>query len=169
MRHGIRLGVDVGSVRVGLAVCDPDGLLATPVDTLRRDSDGNSDVQQVAQQAAERDAIEVVVGLPRSLDGHEGAAAQVARDWARLLQSVAPGLPIRLVDERLTTVASHRLLREAEISTRHSRSFVDQQAAVMILQAALDGERSSGAPAGQLLGARKPRHRGRSGPKGQVE
>lgn len=169
MRDGIRLGVDVGSVRVGLAVCDAAGVLATPVATLHRDAGANADVRQVATEAGERGAIEVVVGLPRSLDGHEGAAAEIARAWAATLRSVAPDLPIRMVDERLTTVESHRLFREANISTRQSRSFVDQQAAVMILQAALDAERVSGQPAGQLLGARKPRHRGRSGAKGQQE
>lgn len=169
MRNGIRLGIDVGSVRVGLAVCDPDGVVATPVATLRRDPGADSDVHQVAAQVLERGAVEVVVGLPRGLDGNEGKAAQAARDWASRLHDLDPDLPIRLVDERMTTVESHRMMRDAQISTRQSRSFIDQQAAVMILQAALDIERGSGQPAGQLLGARKARHRGRQGAKGQLE
>lgn len=167
MRHGIRLGVDVGSVRVGLAVCDADGLVATPVATLERDRGADSDVRRVLTEAHERSAIEVVVGLPRSLDGHEGKAAESARQWARRLRELDGELPVRFVDERLTTVESHRLMREAQITTRQSRNFIDQQAAVMILQAAIDIERSSGQPAGQLLGGRKARHRNRPGAEGQ--
>lgn len=169
MRTGVRLGVDVGSVRVGLAACDPDGILATPVRTLARDTGAQTDVHEVAQEAVRRQAVEVIVGEPRGLDGASGAAVARAREWAATLMRVSPGLPVRMVDERLTTVDAHRALREAKISTREGRDFVDQQAAVMILQVALDTERTTGRPAGTLLGARKPRHRGRTRAKGQQE
>lgn len=157
MRHGIRIGVDVGSVRVGVAVCDPDGVLATPLRTLRRAGD-ESDIQEVAQLAADSTAIEVVVGLPLSLDGTERAAAEVARGWAKALRRRAPGLAVRLVDERMTTVDAHRAMQASGLRERDRRDVIDQQAAVLILQAALDAERISGQPAGELVGGRKPRH-----------
>ncbi|WP_328823305.1 Holliday junction resolvase RuvX [Metallococcus carri] len=159
----MRIGIDVGSVRVGVARSDPDGLIATPHDTFTRDASGDADVRAVAALAAEIAAVEVVVGLPRSLDGSEGAAAAAARDWAARLQRQAPALGIRLVDERLTTVDAHRAMREAGRTTRQTRSVIDQQSAVMILQAALDQERSTGRPAGLVVGGRKPRHRRREG------
>ncbi len=154
MRSGVRLGVDVGRVRVGVAVCDPDGTIATPLATV-----GHQDVQRVADEAREREAIEVVVGLPLGLDGSEGAAAQSARAWAKALRARVGTVPVRLVDERLTTVDAHRAMREAGRRERTTRSVIDQQAAVLILQVALDSERNSGKPAGELVGGRKPRHR----------
>lgn len=162
MRRGVRLGVDVGRVRVGVAVCDPDGMIATPLATV-----GHSEVRRVADEAAERGAVEVVVGLPLGLDGREGAAAQSARAWAKDLHARMPEIPIRLVDERLTTVDAHRAMREAGRRERTTRSVIDQQAAVLILQVALDSERNSGKPAGELVGGRKPRHR--SSKKGSAE
>ncbi|MDE9366067.1 Holliday junction resolvase RuvX [Luteipulveratus sp. YIM 133132] len=167
MRAGVRLGVDVGSVRVGLAASDPGGVLATPVATLVREPSRHGDIREVAQAARGREAIEVVVGLPRSLSGDEGPAAQEARAWAKLLQAELPGVPVRLVDERLTTVDAHRSLRESGVSGREQRSRVDQQAAVLILQVALDSERRSGQPAGELLGGRKPRARRARSSEGQ--
>lgn len=160
MRQGIRIGVDVGSVRVGVAVCDPGGAIATPLCTVRRAGD-DSDIQQVAELAAERDAIEVVVGLPLSLDGTERAAAEVARSWAKGLRRRAPGMPVRMIDERLTTVDAHRAMRASGLRERDRRDVVDQQAAVLILQVALDAERVSGQPSGELVGGRKPRHSSR--------
>lgn len=157
MRPGIRIGVDVGSVRVGVAVCDPDGVLATPLRTLRRAGD-ESDIQELADLAAEHGAIEVVVGLPLSLDGTERAAAEAARGWAMTLRRRAPSLAVRLVDERMTTVDAHRAMRASGLGGRQRRDLVDQQAAVLILQAALDAERVSGQSAGELVGGRKPRH-----------
>lgn len=157
MRHGVRIGVEVGSVRVSVAACDPDGVLATPVRTLRRAGD-ESDIQEVAELSADRAAIEVVVGLPLSLDGREHAAAEVARGWAKALRRRAPGLAVRLVDERMTTVDAHRAMQASGLRSRQRREVVDQQAAVLILQAALDAERVSGQPAGELVGGRKPRH-----------
>jgi putative Holliday junction resolvase len=166
-RHGRRVGIDVGSVRVGVAASDPSGLLATPVRTLARDADDTAvaptDLEEVAALVVELACIEVVVGLPRSLSGAEGAAAQAARTYAgRLAARVAP-VPVRLVDERLTTVDAHRSLRESGVDGRRQRAVVDQAAAVLILQAALDAERGSGRPPGELVttGGRKPRTKDR--------
>jgi putative Holliday junction resolvase len=150
-RRGVRLAVDVGAVRVGLAVCDRDGLVASPVETLARDAKGGSDQARIAAEVAERDAIEVVVGLPRSLSGAEGAAATAARDYAvSLARRLAP-VPVRLVDERLSTVSAHRALHDAGLKGRKHRKVIDQVAAVMVLQTALDAEKASGRPAGSLV------------------
>lgn len=165
VRPGRRVGVDVGSVRVGVAASDPAGVLATPVRTLDRDPDETSakDLAELAALVAELEAVEVVVGLPKSLAGHEGAAAEAARTYAgRLAVRVAP-VPVRLVDERLTTVDAHRTLRDSGVGGRAQRAVVDQAAAVLILQAALDAERSSGRPPGELVrtDGRKPRTKDR--------
>ena len=166
-RTGVRLGVDVGSVRVGVAASDPSGLLATPVRTVPRDPDVEAalpgDLAELAALVAEVGALEVVVGLPRTLAGAEGAAAHTVRTYAgRLAEQIAP-VPVRLVDERLTTVDAHRNLRESGVDGRKQRAVVDQAAAVLILQAALDAERSSGRPPGELVrtGGRKPRTKDR--------
>jgi putative holliday junction resolvase len=148
VRPGVRVGVDVGSVRVGVATCDPDGVLATPVATVRR---GTGDLGQLAGIVAEHQAIEVVVGLPVSLSGAEGPAAAAARQFARgLAVRVAP-CPVRLVDERLSTVAATRGMRESGISARRSRGEIDQAAAVVILQSALDAERGGRRPPGEIV------------------
>jgi putative pre-16S rRNA nuclease len=146
MRPGVRVAVDVGSVRIGVAASDPDGLVASPVETVRR---GAGDLERLAAIVSGRAAVEVLVGLPRALSGREGASAAAAREFAgRLAGAVAP-LPVRLVDERLSTVAAERRLRESGVPGRRQRSVVDQVAAVDILQTALDAERSSGRPPGQ--------------------
>ncbi|MFP5333902.1 MAG: Holliday junction resolvase RuvX [Actinomycetes bacterium] len=150
-RRGVRVAVDVGAVRVGLAVCDRDGILATPVETLRRDTSGLSDVQRVAEEVAEREAIEVVVGLPTSLSGREGAAARAALDYASALARRVAPVPVRLVDERLSTVSAHRALHDAGVRGRRHRTKVDQVAAVMVLQTALDAERASGRAPGSVV------------------
>ncbi|WP_460469037.1 Holliday junction resolvase RuvX [Calidifontibacter terrae] len=158
----MRIGIDVGSVRVGVAISDPDGVLATPETTLPRDAGGGSDVAAVVALVQERAALEVIVGLPRSLDGQERAAADTARSWARALVARMPETGVRMVDERLTTVDAHRALGEAGISTRRRKNVIDSQAAAMILQVALDRERTTGMPPGESVGGRKPRHRGRT-------
>jgi putative Holliday junction resolvase len=152
MRRGVRLGVDVGSVRVGLAVSDPDGLLAVPVQTLARDVEGGAEIDRVVAEVADRAALEVVVGLPRSLSGREGPAAEAARAWAQRLAGRLD-VPVRLVDERLSTVAATRALRASGVPGRRQRAVVDQAAAVVLLQAALDGERTRGVPVGEVVGS----------------
>lgn len=150
MRRGVRLGVDVGSVRVGVAASDPGGILASPVETVRRDVKGGSDLDRIADLVAEYGAIEVVVGLPRSLSGVEGTAAVSAREYAAQLAerlACAPGpVPIHLSDERLTTVIAGRTLSQRGVRGKKHRAVVDQAAAVLILQAWLDAERSADQP-----------------------
>ncbi|HEY8822112.1 MAG TPA: Holliday junction resolvase RuvX [Dermatophilaceae bacterium] len=159
MRTGIRLGVDVGTVRVGLAASDPDGLLATPVETISRDVEAGSDSDMgvIADIVRERQALEVIVGLPRSLSGDEGPAARAVRRYATALAARISPTPVRLIDERLTTIDAHRGLRESGLPGRSQRAVVDQAAAVLILQAALDAEKSTGLAAGELVGGRKAR------------
>ncbi len=150
MRPGVRLGIDVGSVRIGVARCDRDGLLATPVETVPR---GMGDVDRIGSLARDEAAIELVVGLPRSLSGAEGAAAALARAFAVDIAS-AVALPVRLVDERLTTVSATRDLRAAGVSSRSGRAVIDQAAAVIILQGALDSERETGRLPGEAVVSR---------------
>lgn len=154
VRPGVRLGVDVGSVRIGVAVSDPSGLLATPVRTLSR---VGTDLDEIAALAIEHAAVEVVVGLPVSLSGHEGPAAHGARAYAADLAARLAPVPVRLVDERLTTVGAQRVLRERGVPGRARRAIVDQLAAVEILQAALDAERGSGRAPGEAVAGERPR------------
>ncbi len=154
MRPGVRVGVDVGAARVGLALCDAGAILATPVASHPAADDP---VGAVADLAAAHEAIEIVVGLPRSLSGAEGPAAALARDFAREVARRVRPLPVRLFDERLSTVQAHRALHESGRPGRRHRDVVDQVAAVTILQAALEAERTSGRATGELIGGRKPR------------
>ena len=140
---GRRLGVDVGSVRVGVALSDPRGLLATPLVTLRRDERGSSDLRELAELVAEYEVVEVVVGLPRTLAGREGPAAQAARGYAEALVPLL-SVPVRMADERLSTVVATRTLAERGVRGRKQRAVVDQAAAVEILQGWLDTHRSRG-------------------------
>jgi putative Holliday junction resolvase len=146
----VRLGVDVGSVRVGVAVSDPDGVLATPVAVLRRDRRGRKDLEELAALIAEREVVEVLVGLPRSLSGADGAAAQTARSYAAELAARVAPVVVRLVDERLTTVEANRGLQSAGIGAKAARGIVDAAAAAVILQHALDSERATGALPGEV-------------------
>ena len=143
--RGRRLGVDVGAVRVGVAVSDPDGVLATPLRTVPRDpvpidEGGGSDLRAIAELVAEYEAVAVVVGLPRTLAGREGPAAAAARAFADALASVLD-VPVELTDERLTTVVATQQLRERGVRGRKQRAVVDQAAAVAILQGWLDARR----------------------------
>ncbi|HEY0259806.1 MAG TPA: Holliday junction resolvase RuvX [Lacisediminihabitans sp.] len=147
MRPGVRLGIDVGTVRIGLAMSDPHGMLATPVVTVPR---GDGDVPAILAEAAERAAIELVVGLPLALSGNETASTRDARDFAARI-AAATDLPVRMIDERLSTVSAQRAMRASGRDTRHSRSVIDQAAAVIILQHALDVERAGGRPPGVIV------------------
>jgi putative holliday junction resolvase len=150
VRRGVRLGVDVGAVRVGVARSDPGGMLASPVETVRRNADGD-DLDRISQLARECDALEIVIGLPTRLAGTEGPAAASARKYAEAVAGLVRPVPVRLVDERLTTVTAHRALRDSGVAGRRHRPVVDQVAAVVILQSALDTERVSGRPPGSLV------------------
>jgi putative Holliday junction resolvase len=152
VRSGARLGIDVGSVRIGVASCDPAGTLATPVETVRR---GAGDLSRLKALADEYGAVELVVGLPLSMSGASGPAAAAAREFAVRLAGVVD-VPVRMVDERLSTVDATRTLRESGHPGRRQRSVIDQAAAVIILQNALDTERSTGTPPGVALSAVTP-------------
>ncbi|PFG37978.1 putative Holliday junction resolvase [Georgenia soli] len=153
-RRGVRVGIDVGTVRVGVARCDASGILATPVRTVARRKDGK-DVAEIAQIVREHEAVEVLVGLPRSLSGGEGRSAQAARGYA-VRVAAAVDVPVRLVDERLTTVSAHQALHASGRPGRRHREVVDQVAAVMIVEQALEVERRSGNPAGELVHPQDP-------------
>jgi putative transcription antitermination factor YqgF len=147
MRRGVRVAVDVGSVRIGVARSDLDGVLAVPVETVPR---GPGDLARLAELTQEWSALELVVGLPRRLAGDEGPAAATARAFAAELAACVD-CPVRLVDERLTTVSAQRDLHQAGKTQRSSRAVIDQAAAVVLLQDALDAEQSSGRPPGELV------------------
>ncbi len=139
--HGRRLGVDVGSVRVGVALSDPAPTLATPLATLSRDERHGRDLDRLVELVAEYEVVEVVVGLPRTLAGRDGGAAAAARSYADALAGRGTwpaAVPIRLHDERLTTVSAERALREQGVCGKRARSVIDQVAAVAILQSWLD-------------------------------
>lgn len=148
MRTGIRLAVDVGSVRIGVARSDASGTLAVPEVTLDARKVW---LERLADLVGEYEPLEIIVGLPVSLDGREHAAAQRAREMAAEIAARVPEIPLRLVDERLTTVAASTQLRDAGVSTRKGRAVVDQAAAVIMLQETLDTERASGQAPGTLL------------------
>lgn len=140
--RGRRLGIDVGTVRIGVATCDPDGLLATPVETVRRDRT-NKHLRRLVQLVGEYEAVEVVVGLPRTLADRTGPSALDAIALADELAGRIAPTPVRLADERLTTVTAQRSLREAGIRAKGQRAMIDQAAAVGILQFWLDQRRSA--------------------------
>ncbi|MCH9816811.1 MAG: Holliday junction resolvase RuvX [Actinomycetia bacterium] len=148
MRPGVALGIDHGSVRIGIARSDPDGLLAVPVETVQAK---DAPYRRISEIIAEYAATRIYVGDPISLKGEVGAAATAARSFAIRIQREHPELPVRLVDERLSTVDSQRGMQQAGRNTRKSRSVIDQAAAVTILQGALDAQRHSGGLAGTPL------------------
>ncbi|MER5740002.1 MULTISPECIES: Holliday junction resolvase RuvX [unclassified Streptomyces] len=148
MRRGRRIAVDVGDARIGVASCDPDGVLATPVETVPG-RDVPAAHRRLRQIVAEYEPIEVVVGLPRSLSGREGPAAAKVRAFAKeMAKGIAP-VPVRLVDERMTTVTATQGLRASGVKSKKGRAVIDQAAAVIILQNALESERVSGNPPGE--------------------
>lgn len=159
LERGARLCVDVGSVRVGVAVSDPDGLIATPVETLPRDlvtatknpAAVPTDLAVLAEQVVERGVKVVYVGLPRHLSGAEGAASASARAYAVQVARLVVPVPVRLVDERMSTVSAHQALHASGRAGRKHRAVVDQVAAVVILQSALDFERGSQRRPGELV------------------
>lgn len=162
MRRGVRLGIDVGTVRIGVAKCDPDGILATPVATIARERGGDvppsptmatnqanvdqkqkipADMAEIARLAADHDTVEIVVGLPVNLAGKEGPAAKNVREYALILADVVSPIPIVLADERMSTVVASRRLSDRGVKGKRQRAVVDQAAAVEILQSYLDRHR----------------------------
>jgi putative Holliday junction resolvase len=147
-RPGVRLGIDPVDARIGVARIVPDVMLAQPVETLPR---GAGDLDRICARADEHDADVVYVGLPRSLGGGEGPAAGRVREFAQELAARLTPRQLRLVDERLTTVTAEAVLRDRGKKGRKRRAVVDQAAAVVILQGAIDTERATGTLAGELV------------------
>jgi putative holliday junction resolvase len=144
--RGRRLGVDVGKVRVGVAVSDPDGILATPLVTVSRDVGAAADsvpadIAELARLVGEHEVVQIVVGLPVRLDGAEGAAAIDIRAYAERLARAVGHVPVALADERMSTVVATRRLAERGVRGKRQRAVVDQAAAVEILQSWLDAQR----------------------------
>lgn len=131
---GIWFGVDVGTVRVGVARSDPRGVLAVPVTTLRRDPRRDTDIAELANLIAEYEAVGVVVGLPRTLAGREGRAAQMAREYGQRLAEVVAPRTLHYLDERNTSITAARKLRQSGVRARAGRAVIDQMAAVELLQ-----------------------------------
>ncbi len=134
----MRLGVDVGTVRVGVAISDPHGVLATPVATLVRSRSDQADLVALAVMVEEHEVVEVVVGLPKTLRGTDGPAVIAARAYGDDLAARIAPVPVVYVDERMTTVSADRQLTEAGVRGRAKRKVVDQLAAIRILQNRLD-------------------------------
>ncbi|RXZ39561.1 Holliday junction resolvase RuvX [Agromyces binzhouensis] len=150
MRSGARLGIDVGRARIGVARCDPSAILAVPVETVARSAeDDGTDIRRVLELASEFDAIELVVGHPLSMSGRPTASTDDAVGFAERL--AAAGATVRLVDERMSTVSAQQALRSAGKSSRKQRPIIDQAAAVIILQHAIDAERASGTAPGRTI------------------
>lgn len=148
MRRGRRLGIDVGDARIGVASCDPDGLIATPIETVAA---GPKAITRLRELADEYEVIECVVGLPVGLSGREGPAAAKVRDFAAELAAVVSPVWVRLFDERMSTVTAQSHLHASGKNTKRSRAVIDQAAAVVILQTALDAEKARGEAPGELI------------------
>ncbi|MBC2681634.1 Holliday junction resolvase RuvX [Corynebacterium sp. 4HC-13] len=138
--RGRRLGVDVGSVRIGVALSDPDCILATPLETVSAAVDG-SDVSRVAELVRDNRVVEVIVGLPVALRGNHTSSTYLAEDFAEDLREELRDIPVRLVDERLSTMAATQAFQAVGISAKKGRKKIDQAAAVHILQGWLDARR----------------------------
>lgn len=148
MRRGRRLAIDVGDVRIGVAVSDPDGMIATPVETVAA---GAGAMPRLVELVAEYEPLECVVGLPLSLSGREGPAVVKVRAFAGQLAGLIAPVPIRLFDERMSTMTADSFLMHSKKSGAKKRKVIDQAAATVILQTALDTERTRGSAPGETL------------------
>jgi putative Holliday junction resolvase len=150
MITGVRIGLDVGSVRIGVAKCDPHGMLATPLMTI---SAGSNALTEVEALVAEHEAICVYVGKPINLAGKDTASTQSAIQFAQELATLLKdsNAEVRMIDERLSTVSAQRGMQEAGRSVKQSRDAIDQAAAVIILEHALDSERHANGLVGEVV------------------
>jgi len=128
------LAIDFGRARIGAAISDQLQLLAHPLETIPANEQAAS---RMAEIVREKKVDHVVVGIPRRMNGQIGTAATEVLQFVEKLRTILP-CPVVTWDERLTTIAAHRALRDAGKKTRHTRSYVDQVAAQMILQSYLD-------------------------------
>lgn len=149
--RGRRIGIDVGTVRIGVASSDPDGILATPVETVTRDKRDRTGkhLRRLVKLVDEYEAVEVIVGLPRTLADRAGSSARDAIELAESLADQIAPTPVRLADERFTTVTAQRSLREVGVRAKGQKAMIDQAAAVGILQSWLDQRRTALAAHGE--------------------
>ena len=141
MQRGRRIAFDYGDVRIGVAVCDPDGILATPLTTLK--AVDNKLELEISQILEEYEPIHIYVGKPSHMDGRESDSAGKASTFAKILSELAT-CPVTLIDERLSTVTATRGMRDSGVNSKDARASIDQAAAVEILNFALEIEKNKG-------------------------
>lgn len=151
MRKGRRIAIDVGTVRIGLAVSDDQGILASPLPFTTRSSEVSATVMKLVDVAQKYEAIEIYVGEPIALDGLVTQSTVDARGVAQDLAKMS-NIPVRLIDERFTTVSASSKLRDAGVNSKDAKSLIDSASAVEILENALHIERRTGRLPGQLVG-----------------
>lgn len=150
MRQGRRLAVDVGKVRIGLATSDYHGILASPLQNVSRQAEDSESVKLIQEAIADLDILEIYVGLPVSMSGRGSASTLDAVNLASEL-ATASSIPVRMIDERLTTVSASSALRSSGKNSKQGRQVIDQIAATLILEQALAIEKNSGQQPGQGL------------------
>ena len=148
---GRKLALDVGKARVGVAMSDPSGIIASPSNALERQREDRDTVDQIRSLVLEHDIEAIFVGDPISLSGSETSSTRDSRDFASLLR-LSIGVPVRMIDERLSTVSAARNLRDSGRNARSSKSMIDSASAVVILESVLRSERLSGEDAGMPVG-----------------
>jgi len=153
MDRGSRLAIDVGTVRIGLAICDPDSIICTPLPAVIRSKHLPDSLQEILSIVSDNGVIEIYVGDPLSLSGSETASTKDAREFALQLSGLS-SVPVRLVDERLTTVTASAKLRQNGKNAKAAKSLIDSASAVEILEQAISISKQSGKPAGLRVGGR---------------
>jgi putative Holliday junction resolvase len=148
---GRKLAIDIGRARLGIAISDLSGILSSPLDSVRRIADDSETIQEILKIVADNEVQEIYVGDPVSLSGEITPSTDDARNFASLLQSTT-AIPVRLIDERLTTVTAARNLRDSGKNAKTSKSLIDSASAVVILEAVFQVERVSGEAAGRSVG-----------------
>jgi putative Holliday junction resolvase len=138
MQRGRRIAFDYGDVRIGVAVSDPDSILASPLTTLMSTDKRLS--RQILEIISEVEPVLIYIGKPSLLSGDDGAATEKANEFASLLQSLTQ-VPIQLIDERMSTISAARNLREAGRNAKESKNAIDMAAAVAILEFAIEIEK----------------------------
>ena len=140
MQRGRRIAFDYGDARIGVAVCDPDGIISSPLGVLR--SEDKKLQIEIERIVAEYEPVQIFVGLPKQLSGVESSSAEKARNFGAMIAALT-SIEIIYIDERLSTVSAQSKLREAGKSTRESKELIDAMAAVEILELGLQNARSS--------------------------
>lgn len=138
MRKGIRFAIDYGDARVGLAKSDIDAIMAVPVATIKNDKNL---LNNIIAHITESSCLEVYVGLPRHLSGNIGSSANKSVNFAQQLKKALVAIPVRMIDERLTTTSASARLQESGVNTRGQKGIIDQVAAIELLEQALDYEK----------------------------